>query len=604
MAHTIVQETRCAAIVKDKLKTWDTLKLGNQYFHSFSELTNEFGKVKDEDLKNLCTYYTIENPAPIERCEPATKKKLEKFFKKRITSLEEALERSKNNSFAAKEPYDFLEGLRANAVELKTTKKEGDLETEKTKTFTKSELQGQLLESFYYLANIKETDSIQVRTEWKELQEDLKKLAPDEAITYITGILKGDIAEKVSANSLKKYFTEGSNSSKSSPVLATTNENKKALLKLFAAFQMGKMLSPSEIEKKPSSEIDSLLKPIYTRMPGLVEDMILSYRLITRFYRSRYLKVMKNLERFMEVDKYKNLIAYPIDIMTKLVFIMFNMARYVQKDSFSAVFDVFPKNEGLLRFKLKNTNKSEYDAVLKLISTYTDWTKDQGFENTSVDETDKYSAMYQIIHMHTYNSKKPKQIKPILQLIHGSTIRFDPTIVGNRIGELKDKEGKDESKNKRLEALEKSIKEFFKEKDDTLYILYQAAPKNLLKKDTTETKIKQLGAVQCLLADITDSLEFEGAQTIPASIENPIEITPTTPNIYDKDPKQAVAIEQLKKGRREAYEKEILRNLKEKNTLADFGITTSEDIHLVQSITQMTGTLLNANYLNNKLKQF
>jgi hypothetical protein len=602
MANTIVQETRCAAIVKDKLKTWDTLELGKRYFHSFSELTNEFGKVNDEDLKNLCTYYSIDNPAPIERCEPATKKKLEKFFLKRITSLEEALERNKDNSFMGKAPYDFLERLRANAVELKTDKKEEDLETEKTTAFTKKELQEQFLESLYYLANIKETDSIKVRTEWKELQEDLKKTSEpiDEKIKKVIDIVKGKIEEKGSANSLKKYFTEGSNSSESSPALVTTNENKKALLKLFTAFQMGKMLLPSEIEKKPSSELDGLLKPIYTRMPMLVEDMILSYRLITRFYRSRYLKVMKNLERFMDV----NVKMYPIDTMTKLVYIMFNMARYVQKDSFSAVFDVLPKNEGLLRFKLKNKNENEYNAVLKLISKYTDWTKDQGFENTSVDETDKYSAMYQIIHMHTYNSKKPKQIKPILQLIHGSTIKFSKTTVGNRIGELKDKEGKDEPKNKKLEALENSIKEFFKDKDTTLYILYQAAPKNLLKKEATETKIKQLGAVQCLLADITDSLEFEGAQTIPASIENPVEITPTTPNIYDKDPKKEAAIETFKKARQAAYENEILRNLKEKNTLADFGITTSEDIHLVQSITQMTGTLLNANYLNNKLKQF
>jgi len=601
MAHTIVQETRCAAIVKDKVKEWDTLELGTRYFHSFSELTNEFGKVNDADLKNLCTYYSIDDPAPIERCEPATKKKLEKFFNKRITSLHEALERSKNNSFVGKGPYDFLEGLRANAVELKTTKKEeGDLETEKTQTFTKKDLQGQLLESLYYLANIKETDSIKVRTEFKELQEDLKKLAPDEQIKQVIEILKGDIAEKGSANSLKKYFTEKSNSSKSSPALSTTNENKKALLKLFTAFQMGKMLSPSEIGKKSSSELDSLLKPIYTRMPGLVEDMILSYRLITRFYRSRYLKVMKNLERFMD----ENITIYPIDLMTKLVFIMFNMARYVQKDSFSAVFDVFPKNEGLLRFTIKDTNKEEYKAVLKLISKYTDWTKDQGFENTSVDETDKYSAMYQIIHMHTYNSKKPKQIKPILQLIHGSDIRFDPTIVANRIGELDKSDSTDATKKTLLKNLQDSIAQFFKEKDTTLYILYQAAPKNLLKKEATETKIKQLGSVQCLLANITDSLEFEGSQTVPVSIEYPIEITPDTPNIYDKDPKRAEAIEKLKKDRREAYEKEILRNLKEKNTLADFGITMSEDIHLVQSITQMTGTLLNANYLNNKLKQF
>jgi hypothetical protein len=49
-------------------------------------------------------------------------------------------------------------------------------------------------------------------------------------------------------------------------------------------------------------------------------------------------------------------------------------------------------------------------------------------------------------------------------------------------------------------------------------------------------------------------------------------------------------------------EKEVLYNLTTKNTFADFGITIKEPLKLTQSLTQITGTLLNAQYLNRKLK--
>ena len=94
------------------------------------------------------------------------------------------------------------------------------------------------------------------------------------------------------------------------------------------------------------------------------------------------------------------------------------------------------------------------------------------------------------------------------------------------------------------------------------------------------------------MANITDTVETaitddapEPDMTIPRSIEGPKEI-----------PRTKQEIRALRK-------KEILYNLVSGNTFADFGITIKKSLELTQSVTNRTATLLNAQYLNNKLKE-
>jgi hypothetical protein len=170
--------------------------------------------------------------------------------------------------------------------------------------------------------------------------------------------------------------------------------------------------------------------------------------------------------------------------------------------------------------------------------------------------------------------------------VSGKNILVDKIKLAAKLKEL---EASDASKKPQLGELKASIASFFENKETTLYILYQPTPNNLLEPGT---KIKQLNELQCGMANITDTVETvttdsSGSEpdiTIPRSIEGPKEMLKT------------------KSEMREHRGKEILYNLVLANTFADFGITIKTPLELTQSITNITGTLLNSQYLNDKLK--
>jgi hypothetical protein len=299
-----------------------------------------------------------------------------------------------------------------------------------------------------------------------------------------------------------------------------------------------------------------------------------------------------------------NLENYPIELMIQLVFTMYNVARFVNDDNFSERYSVFENHEGLLRFT-QTKPTSEYKKVLTLLTIYREQFKNLRIKDTPAEPLTKSDVAYQLLHIHGLN--KRGELKPILQLICGIDIQINETILTTKLTQLEADavrnlpEGIDKDREKAIFAdLKKAIDDFFRDKDNTLYIIYQLTPENLT--GSPPSKIKQLNTLKCLMANITDkletatvddeSIEFETEITIPISIERQKEQT-------DKSYITKLTIKQI----RDKRKKEILYNLTLDNTFADFGITMKAPLELTQSVTNITATLLNAQYLNEKLKE-
>jgi len=425
------------------------------------------------------------------------------------------------------------------------------------------------------------------------MMEDLEELPFDEKLVrtreLMTSLLeKGSASKKNTSNSLIAYLKDEkpTNSPKLNSSISRDNQSKVDIIKLISLFQTGNILNGINLTEKGS--LDRYFDSISAQLPHMVEDILLTYRSFTRFYRARYTNVMKQYGQLMNNFKFEN---YPIELMIKLVFIMFNMARYVNTDPLSERYSIFKNNEGLLRFT-QTENTSEYKTIIGLIEAYRYHFRTA--KDATVDSSNKDDYAYQLIHMHG-RQKAREYTKPILQLISGKDIDINNEKLNNRISQLKTDIESDAAPVKQkqdrniaiLDKLQEDIVTFFKNKDTTLYIVYQEAPENLLKEGV---RIKQLNALQCIMGNITDELVSipklsEAEVTIPKSIE------------YSSS-KRLDDIIAVKNQR----QREVLYNLTTKNTFADFGITIKEPLQLTQSLTQITSTLLNAEYLNHKLK--
>jgi len=594
MASQREQVARCRAIT-DFNKDWNLLKIGTQYFHSFSQLQEEFGPISDTQIiKYLCSYYTAE--APVEKNEimdKKAKKGLTEFFNNRIKDIQTSND-FKNNSFYKSQDHTLVIELK-NEVKNLTDVEGAEEATDPTKQeISKDDLLKKFFKGLYLVAFTKE-DPLEVSKEFDKMMEDLDKLPLDEKFVR-TKELMTELLEKAStdgkdtANSLRKYI-EGekpTNSPKVNMSISKDNKTKVDIIKLISLFQTGNALSGLNMKNKVN--LDNYFESISTQLPHMVEDILLTYRSFTRFYRARYTNVMKQFDTLMKNFKFEN---YPIELMIQLVFIMYNMARYVNKDEFSELYSIFKNNEGLLRFTLKSPSK-EYKTIIGLIGAYRNHFRT--IKDTSVDLENKEDYAYQLIHMHK-RQKAREFTKPILQLISGKDITINTDKLNARIGqlvtEMTEKEAlvKDEKDRRKavLTGLRDAIDTFFKDKEETLYIIYQEAPEKLLQPEGDQ--IKQLGQLQCIMGNITYELvatktePSESEATIPRSIE------------YVGDTRLD-KITNIKNQR----EKEILYNLTTRNTFADFGITIKEPLQLTQSLTQITATLLNAQYLNHKLK--
>jgi hypothetical protein len=195
--------------------------------------------------------------------------------------------------------------------------------------------------------------------------------------------------------------------------------------------------------------------------------------------------------------------------MIQIVYILFNLARYIFRDRFSLEYSVFPNNQGLLRLTLP----SDITDLNNLITIYANYISDElsskKDKNSIESPPDKQSLDYQLIHLHTSSNR----ITPIMQLINGKQINFSEDLLNDKIELLKAIKGTDPNK---YDTLKSQIIKFFDKKDTAIYIIYQESPRDLIKDNK---HIKQLDSLQCIMANITTDFSDKEQETLPRSIE-------------------------------------------------------------------------------------
>ena len=438
----------------DFKNNWTLLKIGTVNFHSLSELNDEFGPTDIKTLKYLCAYYSAENPANLKGIkDEKAKKALIAFLTKRKDAVR-ASEEFKSNAFTGKPPHTYVALLEKDIKELKGeaapkgTKdtKEGETTEgpDTRQTISKDVLLAQFFKGIAMIAFSKGSQ-IKVSKEYDELIEDLDNLPLDEALSNITEIKElleenSAMKQKTSQNSLMKYIKEDAptdktqTKTKSSAIqnsLIKDNKNKMDIIKLITLFKTGKTLNNL---KPGTSEFAKYFDGIIVKLPHMVEDIILTYRSFTRFYRVRYTSIMTQFSQLITTFGLDN---YPIELMVRIVFIMYNMARFVNRDKLSERYNVFKKSEGLLRFTLSTTKDvdmvNEYKAIFNLLNVYQD--QFSMIRDDLFDPSNKDDVVYQLIQVHGRNKKD--FLQPILQLISGKNIRFDPSKLNDKIEQLK-----------------------------------------------------------------------------------------------------------------------------------------------------------------------
>ena len=565
------QYTMCAKAIDEH--KFIPLTIGTKHYETLAMLQSDFGDdVTTLIQKKLCKYFA--QGIPFKGIEDKKDRDLiAKFLEKRIELLENNGQLASNTSFAGSAKMDAIAKLR----EIIKTLGEPDAAAAATsKTITKKMRRDTLLEqlwiAMYKVANL-DNDEVEVDTNLDNLMEAIDNIAPDEALMDGANLMraKGKAKIKSRANSLEKYITNDTTSSgKGSTGIDETMENKKKLIQLLVLFKTTTFLRESKDEN-----INKDFAELSKNMPGIIDNIFFYNRSIIRFYRSRYLKITEVFDKLFDkqLGRITNLTKYPIDQMIQIVYILFNLARYIFRDRFSLDYSVFPNNQGLLRLTLP----SDITDLNNLITIYANYISDElsskKDKNSIESPPDKQSLDYQLIHLHTSSNR----ITTIMQLINGKQINFSEDLLNDKIELLKAIKGTDPNK---YDTLKSQITKFFDKKDTAIYIIHQESPRDLIKDNK---HIKQLDSLQCIMANITTDFSDKEQETLPRSIE-------------------MKADEKIKRNP-EDKAKDILPFLKDKNTFKDFGITIKEPLPLVCSITQMTGTILNATYINKRLKK-
>jgi len=551
------------------------LLIGIEFYHTVDQLKRDFGNdlVKPSILDILPEYFAVGNAKQV---EPDNKKhiaELTKFLNGRIAQLKEGHVLETNNSLKGNRKRTIIRELEDVIDNF------GKVEDQTpSKTVAKKDILEQLFKSLWLIANMKD-DPVKVTDDWEAIVESLNKITIDEQLQQMNG---EKIPSKSSPNALKAYMsnskksTNGENAKeKCTPLKIKNRKTKINLLKLFTLFKTQESLKG--IEGFPADttdvglatlDINNKLDPILEQLAGIEDTNIthnirLSYRSITRFYRDRYLRTMVHLRSFID-RKEITLDKYPIDAMIRLVYIMNELERFVYKTGIDPKNNLFVNNEGLI--KLKKTS-DEYEKIKSLVKEYKAYTKTLPLTNEIDPTTNTNDLNYQLIQMHTVDGPYPKGI---LQLVNGTDINYDESVLNEKIADLSRISSKMD-----YTQLKESLLEFLGEKETHIYILYQHAPTNLLK--TKGVKIKQLDDLECLIATV-DSVKLEPETSMP------IFKTADTPGIF-------AAISKSNRS----------NTSKIPNTCATFGITMKEKPYqLVQSITPMIGTLLNGSYIDYK----
>jgi hypothetical protein len=559
------------------------LTIGTKHYETLAMLQSDFG----DDItmliqKKLCRYFA--QGVPFQGIEDKKDRDvITKFLEKRIELLENNGQLAINSSFAGLAKRDAINKLQEIIKTLGEPNKTGtatEAETKATTAITgttaitkkirRDTLLEQLWIAMYKVANL-EKDELEVDTTLDNIVESIDRAAPDEALRDAANLsrAKGKAKIKSQANSLEKYITDGTTSTTSSTSTDIDKENKKKLIQLLVLFKTTQFLRPST-----NTSVDKDFAELSKSIPGIIDNIYFYNRSIIRFYRSKYLKIVEVFDKFFDktLGRITDLTKYPIDQMIQIVYILFNLAKFLFTDTFSRTYGVFPKNQGLLRLTLPLSTAKLTD----LITTYANYISDE--LNTKKDKNslesppDKNSLDYQLINLHTSSGR----LTPIIQLINGKQINFNKDILNNKIDALKAIKDADLSKYDTLSA---QISKFFDSKDTAIYIVYQETPKDLI----NNNHILQLNDLQCIMANITNEFAFKEQETLPRSIEMK----------DDENIQRSLA----------SKAKDILPSLTKDNKFKDFGITVKEPLPLVCSITQMTGTILNATFINKRLKR-
>jgi hypothetical protein len=577
------------------------LFIGTEFYHTVDELMRDFNptnNTKKLPLEALKGYFEI-GADNLKKKLPG-RDEIKPLLENRIKVLEDNHRLETNNSLTGNRKRTIIEGLN-------TVIKTFNAPPEPSKTLiNKNDLVYQLYKTLYGIVNMPEVvdGKIDVKQEFPEIAKYLESLTLDEALTKANELnaKKTEVVEKLKkTNALIKFVNSNdellpknipqdkdsknvSNNEKNNRDLWNLSKKaKQNIIKLFTLFRTQKIITDAALKKKDDEELTDILEDVLTQEdPTIARNIRLAYRSIIRFYRDQYLRVMKHMQEFfkkdfnlMKVSSPSAKVSYdigpinpanifPIDPMVRVVYIMNELERFVYKEGLSMQFNFFPTNEGLIRLQ-PDGRVREYNYIVELVKKYKAYTKTLGLKNEVDPATSKDDINYQLISMHT--SPGPK--KAILQLICGVDINYDRSVLETKIENLTDQLGTLNN----YQTLREMFDTFFADKDTALYIIYQNAPIDLLKKK--EVKIKQLDEIECLVTNVHSLQLNEDAEPI---VEKPI-------------PESAYNILQL-------LSRDKLK-FKINNKFSEFGITIKDKPYqLVESITQLTGSLQVATYMD------
>jgi hypothetical protein len=543
------------------------LKIGSQYYNSLDDLQTEYGKeLINETLLTKLGEYFIQKPE-IRAGESAhtyiedskDQALIKPFLDSRIKILKADGRLKYDNSLVGNRKRKILKELETLSDSL--NKPDPNKDTSSKVDVKRDEIIQLLLTTLWKFSSIQK-DTVKIQKNWKDILEAADKMPPDELLK------EAGTVNKPGLNAFKKFIkgeiAPSEVKEEGGKPIKGTKVAKINLLKLLALFKAQQAMSPI-LNSNDENTLDGYIASLQQEIPEIVENVRLSYRSVTRFFRDRYLRTMNGLT---ELLKTITLAKYPIDTMIRVVFIMTELERYVWKGDGSLYPDLFPAKTGLIR--LTNLSPADTEQIINIINKYKEYAEKTGLTNSVKDLDGTDTINYELIQMHTRKAKKPTLVKAILQLVRGEILMFNKSKLDDTIEELK---GKLPGKESDLGVLKTKIGQFFNDRPnpkDTLYISYQESPENLL--EDTSVKIKQLGELPFFIVDV-DGKKL-GKDSSPL-------LTTVDVNTILKD----------------------ISKLKDfPFTFEKFGITTTKPLQLVHSITQLTGTLLNTVYINDALK--
>jgi hypothetical protein len=543
------------------------IKIGSQYYNSLDDLQTEFGKEKiTETLLARLKEYFVQRTDKLSDDKSHTYIKdendqnlIKPFLQHRIQLLKDDGRLKYDNSLVGNRKRKILKELEGIVAMLATPASNDD--DKAGIDVNKNDIMQKLLNTLWKIAS-SEGNTIKVKKDWEGILEAADKMPLDELLKEASTV------DAPSPNAFKGFIRGDSapvvKQGDGTPIKGT-KVAKMNILKLLALFKSQSAMKQVDNSTNDNT-LDKTLTTLQEEIPEIVENVRLSYRTVTRFFRDRYLRTMKGFEKILRNITLPN---YPIDTIIRLVFIMTELERYVYKPDIVTSIDrsFFPQNSGLLR--ITNIPANDLAMVAEVIKQYKEYTiRMQLTNDVEKISPDTNTMNYEIIQMHTRLGRSDSLVKAILQLIRGEIIDFNPTILESTIADLTNKLGIKYDEN--LQKLQKKMNDIFGNgKQKTLFISFQESPEDLLINKTT--RIQQLGELPFFIAEIN------GKELTPDS-------KPELTHYIDKE-----------------LQKALMSAKDFKNTFADFGIT-SKPLQLVHSITQLTGTLLNTVYINDRLK--